>query len=149
MKYFYFIIFFLLINCNLNNVEEIHGISNLKNKLKNININSSNQNDVINILGEPLLKDSYNKSIWSYVEVRKKTNFYGSKTLVLNDVVILKFNSNGVLDYLKTYDLNDIKKIDFNQDITQSNAVDHSFLKNLLASSKKRWDMTRDKLKSQ
>lgn len=149
MKYFYFIIFFLLINCNLNNVEEIHGISNLKNKLKNININSSNQNDVINILGEPLLKDSYNKNIWSYVEVRKKTNFYGSKILVLNDVVILKFNSNGVLDYLKTYDLNDIKKIDFNQDITQSNAVDHSFLKNLLASSKKRWDMTRDKLKSQ
>lgn len=148
MKYFYSIIFLLFINCNLNNVQELHGISNLKNKLNNLKLNSSNQNDVITIIGEPVIKDPFDKNVWSYYEVKIKTNFLGNKKIVQNDVVLLKFNSYGVLNYLKIYDINNMNKIQFDENITSSNAINKDFLTDILSSSKKRWDMTRERLKS-
>ena len=43
-KIIYFIIFLLIANCNVKTASNIHGISSLKSKSKNITISKSNKN---------------------------------------------------------------------------------------------------------
>lgn len=148
MKYFYLILFILFINCNLNDKNETHGISNLKLKLNNIKINTSNQNDISNLFGPPLVIDSFDKNLWSYFEIKKKNNIFGNKVLVLNDVVILKFNNAGVLTNYESFDITNLKKINFSEETTKTYAVNDDFIRGLMSSTKKRWDLSRERLKS-
>lgn len=145
MKYFYIILFFLLANCNLNELIEIHGISNLKLKLNNIKLNVSNENDIIKLIGPPIIKDAFDKSLWSYFEIRKKNTYLGKKKLILNDVVVLKFNNQGILIDFKTYDINSLNQITFNTETTKGLSKEDSTLKNVLTSTRKRMEMLNNK----
>lgn len=145
MKFLTLIFFFLLINCKLNNSIESHGVSNLKSKINTIKVNITNQNDIVNLLGTTIVKDSFNKNIWSYYETKKETNFLGKKNTIINDVVILMFNDIGVLTEYETYDINNLKKLNFDDSVTEPKGIDQNILKSLLSSSKKRWDLARDK----
>lgn len=148
MKFIYLIIFVLFFNCNKHDVIDIHGISNLKLKIQNIKINYSNQNDIRNLVGPPLIIDSFDKNTWSYYEVRKKTNIFGNKKLVLNDIVFLKFNNQGLLIDYKTFDINSLKKINFSEDITEVYAISHGFINTFLTSARKRMDMSKNRFKT-
>lgn len=145
MKIGKLLIFLLFVNCNLNNIDELHGVSGLKLKITQIKIDKSNENDIINIFGPPIVKDTFDKNIWSYFEVRKKVSFYGKKTTIVNDVVVLKFNKLGILTNFISYDLKSNNKIKFSEEITSSNAIDSGLIKSLLSSSKKRFDMINNK----
>lgn len=146
MKIIYLIFFILFLGCNLNNKEELHGISGLKIKLNELNVSSSNQNDVIKIFGSPIIMDAYDKNIWTYYEVRKKTNLLGTKKLILNDVVIFKFNKFGLLTDMQFYDMNSLNEIVFSDKKTTPKGLDESTLQTLLSSTKKRWELSRDRL---
>lgn len=145
MKLLYLIVFILFANCNLTTIEDVHGVSNLKLKVKNLNINKTNQKDVVEILGPPFVKDSFDKNIWSYFEVRKKTNFIGTKSIVSNDVIVLEFNNQGILTKFETFDVKSMRNLKFSDEITNTDAIKQGFIENLLASSKKRWELNREK----
>lgn len=136
------LIFILLINCNLNFKEDFNGISDLRLKMNNIRIKETNQNDVINFIGKPIIIDTFDKNIWSYYETKSRTNFFGTKKIYSNDVLILKFNDVGiVIDYI-IYDLNSMNELKFDQKITKSfSESQDSLTRVLLSSTKKRFDM--------
>ena len=101
MKYFLLIIISLiLVNCSTNNVVKKHGIAGLELKTNKIFIDKTNKNDVVNLLGPPSTKSSFDDNLWLYIE-RKKVNQsifkLGIKKINTNNVLVLKFSNNGVL----------------------------------------------------
>ncbi len=108
------ILFFFTINCSLNNVSSTHGFRFLETKTNKIVINKTNKNDVKKLIGPPSSVSNFN-DIWLYIE-RKKTNqsIYklGKKKISKNNILILEFNSMGLVSskkFLKLEDMNDIK----------------------------------------
>ena len=70
-KYFIFI-FIFIVSCNSNKVVTVHGISQIDIKSAKLQENQSNTNDILNILGPPSTKSTFDENIWIYLE-RKET----------------------------------------------------------------------------
>ena len=107
-------LFFFTINCSFNNVSNTHGFRFLENKTNKIVINKTNKNDVKKLIGPPSSVSNFN-DIWLYIE-RKKTNqsIYklGKKKISKNNILILEFDTMGLVaskKFLKLEDMNDIK----------------------------------------
>lgn len=128
-----------VLSCGLKNVNEIHGVNNLQVKSSNLKINKSNKNDVIRILGPTILIDKNNKNIWQYIEVRQSKNKFGKKTIIRNNLLIIKFNKYGIVENKIFLDQKDMKNLDFDEDITKGIAVKDTFLKRVLNSTRKRF----------
>ena len=99
---------------------------------------STNSNDVISELGIPSTKSSFDNDLWIYIE-RKLTSSelksFGRKKLLLNDVLILEFNTQGTLvkkNFLSSKDLNNIKIVEDNTDvINKKSTFIYSFLSSI------------------
>ena len=100
---FLIILFFFTINCSLNNVSNTHGFRFLETKTNKIVINKTNKNDIKKLIGPPSSVSNFN-DIWLYIE-RKKTNqsIYklGKKKISKNNILILEFNSMGLVSSKK------------------------------------------------
>ena len=66
-------IFFIFSNCSLKLVDDHHGVFFLEKKKEKIQLNMTNRNDLLSILGEPSTKSSFDNDVWIYIE-RKITN---------------------------------------------------------------------------
>jgi len=119
-------------------INELHGIDNLKNKANNLVINESNSNDVLNVIGPPQHKDLLNKNIWFYNEVRHTQSKLGSKEIIENNTLKIEFDDLGVLKELTFLDKNDLNKVIFDKNATQSLGKSQSFLLGLLAGIRER-----------
>ena len=74
MKNIFLISLFLIIsNCSLNLVDDHHGVYFIEKKMKKIQVNSTNKNDLVKIFGEPSTKSTFDNDVWIYIE-RKITN---------------------------------------------------------------------------
>ena len=111
---FLIILFFFTINCSVNKVSNTHGFRFLEIKSNKILVNKTNKNDVKKLVGPPSSVSNFD-DIWLYIE-RKKTNqsIYklGKKKILKNNILILEFNSMGLVSskkFLKLEDMNDIK----------------------------------------
>ena len=139
MKVLFFISIFILIsNCSFNLVDDHHGVFFLDKKQKKIKVNESNTNDILSILGEPSTKSSFDQDVWIYIE-RKITNshFFGKRNLIVNNVMILDIDDNGILSKKEFYDINDMKKIKFDPNRTES-ITRRTFIYNFLSSLRQR-----------
>ena len=119
-------------------VDDHHGVFHLEKKEKKIIVQLSNTNDILNILGEPSTKSSFDKDVWIYIE-RKITNshFFGKRDLIVNNVMVLEIDNKGILAKKDFYDINDMKKIDF--DPNRSDSIQkRNFIYNFLSSLRQR-----------
>jgi len=136
-KIIYFIIFLLLANCNVKKASNIHGISSLKNKSKNIIISKSNKNDVKNLLGPPSVKSNFDENLWIYLET-KKTNQsifkLGVQKTVRNNILVVYLNDLGIVSKKEFYDINNLNKIKFSKKTTENIYEKDTYLYNLLSS---------------
>jgi len=136
-KIIYFIIFLLLTNCNVKKASNIHGISSLKNKSKNIIISKSNKNDVKDLLGPPSVKSNFNENLWIYLET-KKTNQsifkLGAQKTEKNNVLVVYLNELGIVSKKEFYDINNLNKIKFSKKTTENIYEKDTYLYNLLTS---------------
>ena len=139
MKFLKLILILVFIsNCSLNKVVKHHGVHNLEKKTAKLELLSINSNDVIGQLGFPSTKSSFDNEIWIYLE-RKTTSSHirslGKKKLLLNDVLILEFNTKGMLvkkDFLSIEDMNNIEISKGSTEIiNQKNTFVYSFLTSL------------------
>ena len=124
-------------SCTLNKVVQKHGVNNLENKQSKLKINYSNKNDIIELIGPPSTKSTFDNDIYIYIERKTsgtKITALGKKKLITNNVLILEINSNGILISKKFYDKNDMQNIDFDKDITMVNKSQKSFIYNFLYS---------------
>jgi len=144
-NYFITIFTFLtLLSCNIRENIKISGISNLVEKQNKFIINQSNKNDVSRELGESLIKSYPDENVWVYIETILKKSFYGKDKLLKNDVLIMSFDSKGILFKKNIYNLNNVNKINFDEEITSTYALNESTTKKILNSMRKRL-IARDK----
>ena len=139
MKLFFFISIFISIsNCSFNLVDDHHGVFYLEKKEKKIEVQVSNTNDILSILGEPSTKSTFDNDVWIYIE-RKITNshFFGRRELVVNNVMVLEIDDKGILAKKDFFDINDMKDIDFDQNRSES-LQKRNFIYNFLSSLRQR-----------
>ena len=111
---------------------------NLEKKGNKLELLETNSNEVITQLGFPSTKSSFEDDVWIYLE-RKITSSelktLGKKKLILNDVLVLEFNNQGMLikkKFLSSKDMNDIKIVEGDTKIlNRKSTFINSFLRSL------------------
>ena len=103
--------------------------------MKKIKVNSTNTNDLVSIFGEPSTKSSFDNDVWIYIE-RKITNthFFGKRELIVNNVLVLEIDEMGLLAKIDFYDINDMNKIKFDDNKTETVLRKRNFIYNFLSS---------------
>ena len=140
-----------LSNCNLKEVNNSHGVGFLVEKTKKININQSNQNDIINIFGPPSTTDFFNKERWIYIErsmTKGKVLNLGKNIIKENNTLLIDFDENGLVTKYEIIDKNKMKKVKFSKDETQTITSNQDFIYSFLSSLRRKInDPTKKKLK--
>ena len=132
-------VFLVISNCSLNLVDDHHGVYFLDKKVKKIQLNSTNKNDLIKIFGEPSVKSTFDNDVWIYIE-RKITNthFMGKRELVVNNVLVLEIDDLGLLAKIDFYNIEDMNKLNFDKDSTTIILKKRSFIYDFLASMRQK-----------
>ena len=134
----YFIIIILVFTgCSLKKVVKHHGVHFLEKKQNNLTINTSNKNDIIELLGPPSTKSTFNKDLLIYIErttSSSKVLKLGKKTLIKNDVLILEINNKGLLSKKIFFNKEDMNNIEFSKNFTEMSYTNQSFLYDFLSS---------------
>jgi outer membrane protein assembly factor BamE (lipoprotein component of BamABCDE complex) len=148
MKYiFLFILFFFTINCSVNKVSDTHGFRFLETKTNKILINKTNKNDVKKLIGPPSSVSSFN-DIWLYIE-RKKTNqsIYklGKKKISKNNILILEFNSMGLVSSKKLLKLENMNDIKIAEKVTNKKFKNDNRIYDILSTLRNKLNTTRQK----
>ena len=137
MKFFFIITLIFILSCSTNKVKNNHGVLSLNNKFNKIVVENSNSNDILNILGPPSTKSSFDSNIWIYIE-RKKTNQsifkLGKQKIEKNNVLILELNSKGILAKKKLYNLDDMNDYKFVEKATKKDFSQNSFVYGVFSS---------------
>ena len=121
MKLLIFITFIFIINCSGNKVSNYHGSKLLESKYSKIQVNITNKNDLINLIGQPSTKSDFNKNIWFYFE-RLKSNQsllkLGTQKIEKNNVLVVELNEKGLIKNKKLYNLENMNDLKFLKDVT-------------------------------
>jgi len=110
----------------------------LKKKGDKLELLITNSNDVISQLGLPSTKSLFENDVWIYME-RKTTSSQlrtlGKQKLILNDVLVLDFNTKGILvekNLLSIEDMNDLTIVKNSTTVlNRKNTFVYSFLSSL------------------
>ena len=131
IKYFYLLFFVIIVNCTGNKVSNYHGVKSLDLKFDLIEINVTNRNDLIKIIGPPSIISDFNKNKWFYLE-RIKSNQsllkLGAQKIKKNNVLVVELNNSGVLInkiLLNLDNMNDVKylKAETNKEFESKNIL--------------------------
>ena len=132
-----FIISLIVTNCSFEKVVRHHGVSFLEKKQKNLIINKTNKNEIIEILGKPSTQSKFNNDVWIYIE-RKQTQSQfknlGKMKIYKNDELVLEIDDYGLLKKKDFYNVNDMKKIDIVKKTTEGNITKNSFIYDFMSS---------------
>tara|TARA_B100000242_G_C42816270_1_gene379422 strand:- start:146 stop:601 length:456 start_codon:yes stop_codon:yes gene_type:complete len=115
MKKILVIIFLITTSCSNNKVVNNHGINAIELKEKKIEINISNKEDVLNIIGYPSSISIFDENSWIYIErelINQSVLKLGRTKLEKNHILEVTFNNSGVVKNKKFYDLNDMNDLE-------------------------------------
>ena len=132
-----FILFFILMSCQLQDPYNNHGILFLENRSNKLVPNETNQNDVLGIIGQPHTKSIDDENIWIYLErtlTKGKYHKLGKHIVKKNNVLVLNFDKYGILKSKEIFDIKDSKKRAFSKDSTENQLSKKSFVENFLSS---------------
>ena len=136
-KFIYFILFIFLFNCSTQKVTRIHGTLSLKSFENKIILNKTNTNDVLNLLGEPSTKSTFDDKIWIYIEQKKQNRSIiklGKQYIKENNTLVLYFNSKGVVFKKEFYNKDKLKDVKFVKKKTIPKYSNNSFMYDFLSS---------------
>ena len=141
-NYLYLIIIFLFIpNCTLNKVLNYQGVHFLEKKQKKLIINSSNSNDIIQLLGPASTKSTFNDDMWIYIErvsSSSRVTKLGKKKLIKNNVLILEINNEGLLLQKIFLNKENMNNLDFTDDVTKMSSRKRTFIYGFLSTLRKK-----------
>jgi outer membrane protein assembly factor BamE (lipoprotein component of BamABCDE complex) len=126
-----------VLSCSYKPVIKNNGILNLDKRTELMTVGTTNKNDVIQLIGQTTLKEHPNENIWAYIETVEQKKF-GKKKIIKNTLLILEFDSKGILKNKKILNKNDFNKINFDESITVSSGLNNSFSKRIFSSIRKR-----------
>ena len=138
MKNLFLLILIIIIsNCSFKDVKKSHGINNLNKKSTKLIINSTNSNEILEILGPPSTKSELDPNTWIYIE-RRVTNSsvfsIGKEKVSSNNLLVLKINGRGILYEMELYDLEKMNEIKISKLETENTFKNSDFLSNILIS---------------
>ena len=126
-----FLVFLTITNCSLKPVIKHHGVHNLDLKQSNIKIGETNKNDLIKLIGPPLIKSYIDENTLIYIEKKtssSKLSRLGKKKLLVNNVLVLNFNNRGILINKLLLSKEEMNNIDFEDKITGMSLSQKSFV---------------------
>ena len=123
----------------MNLVDDHHGVYFIEKKMKKIQVNTTNKNDLIGIFGEPSTKSTFDNDVWIYIE-RKITNTHllGKRELIINNVLVLEIDDRGLLAKIDFYNIEDMNKINFEKSKTEISYGKRSFIYDFLSSMRQK-----------
>ena len=130
-----FIIFLFISNCSLNKVINYQGVHFLEKKQKKLTINSSNSNDITQLLGPASTKSTFDNDMWIYIErvsSSSKISKLGKKTLLKNNVLILTLNNKGILSEKIFLNKENMNSLEFTKDFTTMSLTKKTFIYDFL-----------------
>ena len=140
-KIFVIFIFLFISNCTLNKVIKHHGVHFLEKKETYLELNITNKNDILKILGPPSTVSTFDNDVWIYIE-RKTTKSsivkLGKTKTIVNNALILEISSNGLLVKKDFFDINDMKKIKFSDKTTEIAHSKNTFVYDFLSSMRQK-----------
>ena len=137
-------------NCQRNPVIKTHGVPFLDKKQKSLTIEKSNKNDVKKALGHPSTVATFDNSIWIYIErtrTRGKLLKFGQNITSKNNVLALEFNEYGILIKKDFYNKNQINKINFTKNTTDTITREKNFIYSFLSSLRQKINKPADRKK--
>ena len=135
------LLFIFILSCTTNKVVKHHGVHFLDKKHKKLVINNSNSNDIINLLGEPSTKSSFDNDVWIYIERKISTGsimLLGKEKLITNNVLVVEINEMGLLADIKFYNKDTMGDIEFVESSTDSIYRKRSFVYDFLSSMRQK-----------
>ena len=129
--------------CSLNKVILHHGVHNLEKKQVKLKLNNSNKNDIIKLIGPPSTKSTFDNDVFIYIERKtssSKLTKLGKKKLLVNNVLVLEIDKNGILQNKTFYNKEDMKNIRFDENSTAVNYSKKSFVYSFLSSLRQKID---------
>jgi len=137
MKFILIIIFLFTVNCSGNKVSNFHGSKQLEKKFKIIEVNLSNKNDVVRLIGPPSSVSDFNKNKWFYIE-RLKTNQslikLGNQKIEKNNVLIVEMDKFGIVREKKLLDLEKMNDVKYLKTTTEKDFKNENILYNIFSS---------------
>ena len=137
MKILLVILLLLVLNCSSNKVSKNHGFRSLDVKYKNIILDESNKNDILNLIGPPSSISDFNENKWFYIE-RRLTNQslikLGAQKIEKNNILIVEFNDLGILKDKKILNINNMNDLKYVDSITKKEFKQDNFIYNILSS---------------
>ena len=98
---------------------------------------TTNTNDIISEFGLPSTKSTFDNDLWIYIE-RKITSSelktFGRRKLIINNVLLLEFNTKGILVKKEFLSIEDMNKLKINESATNANNTKNSFINTFLTS---------------
>ena len=143
MKKILLLFLLFLSSCSLNKVVQHHGVHNLEIKQTKLKINYTNRNDIVDLIGPPSTKSAFDNDVYIYIERKtssSKLTKLGKKNLITNNVLVLEIDNKGILLTKKFFDKDDMKKINFEENVTGINYSKRSFIYNFLSSIRQKID---------
>jgi outer membrane protein assembly factor BamE (lipoprotein component of BamABCDE complex) len=132
-----FIILFLFSsNCTLNKVINHHGVNYLEKKQEKLLVNSSNINDARKLLGPPSTKSKFDTDLWIYIERKTSSSRLtklGKKKLLVNNVLLVEFNTRGLLVKKTLLTKDNMEKLTFEESVTGMAFLKRSFAYDFLS----------------
>ena len=95
------------------------------------------------MIGPPSTKSTFDNDVFIYIERKtssSKLTKLGKKKLLANNVLVLEINENGILQNKEFYNLNDMKEIKFDEEVTSVNYSKKSFIYKFLSSLRQKID---------
>ena len=132
---------FFITNCTLNKVVNHHGVHFLEKKHSKLKIKTSNSNDIVKLLGPPSVKSTFDENLWIYVERKTTTpnlSVLGEKILLVNNVLVLEIDNNGLLSEKIFFDKTKMNNIDFDKSFTEINYTNRTFLYDFFSTMRKK-----------
>jgi outer membrane protein assembly factor BamE (lipoprotein component of BamABCDE complex) len=132
-----FIIYIFISNCSLDKVVNNHGVKFIDIKEKQLFINKSNKNDIIEVMGPPSTRSMFDNDLWIYIERKntKRSIFrFGSRKTEVSNALILEINNKGLLVKKDFYPIDKMNKIKFSDEITDVNYSKNTFVYDFLSS---------------
>ena len=141
MRFILIFVFIITTNCSANKVSKNHGFISLESKFEKIEINKTNKNDLVKVIGHPSSISEFDKNTWFYIE-RKKTNQslfkLGIKKISKNNILIVKFNNKGLVKNKKLIDLSNMNDVKYVKKTTQKEFEQDNTIYNIFSSMREK-----------
>jgi len=118
-----------------------HGVPSLEKKQNNLQINKTNKNDIIKILGKPSTTSKFDNDIWIYIESKQtqsELKNFGKMKIYKNDVLVLEIDEYGLLKKKDFYNQTDMNNIIVAKDTTGKKFKKNSFLYDFFSSMRQK-----------